>query len=218
MRFTIMWDFDGTIADTTDLIIESYQQTFKHFFGFEYPREKILSVFSLPMRESFIALGFEEDIIDRMLNYYRQYHESVFSSRIKAYPGAREIIEELSKEGVVQAIVTSRRRRTTYEGIQLLKIAEFIQEVVCSEDVIRTKPDPEPIEKVLERTNADKKTSFMIGDSQYDQMAAKQANIKFLGALWGPRPESLYPDKNSFLISDFKEVKNYVFCYNDKIL
>lgn len=218
MKHTIMWDFDGTIADTTDLIIESYQKTFKHFFGFELATEKILNVFSLPMRESFLALGFEEGIIDKLLNYYRQYHEGVFAYRIKAYPGARETIEELSKDGVIQAIVTSRRRRTTYEGIKYIGISDFIQEIICSEDVVNTKPDPEPIEKALEKTNSNKKTSFMVGDSQYDQMAAKQANVKFLGALWGPRPESLYPDTNSFLIKNFKEVKDFVFCYNDKIL
>ncbi|MEO1785135.1 HAD family hydrolase [Thermodesulfobium sp. 4217-1] len=218
MKYTIMWDFDGTIADTTDLIIESYQKTFKHFFGFELPTEKILGVFSLPMRESFLALGFEEGIIDKLLDYYRQYHESVFAYKIKAYPGARETIEELAKDDIVQAIVTSRRRRTTYEGIKYIGISEFIQEVICSEDVVNTKPDPEPIEKALEKTNSDRKNSFMIGDSQYDQMAANRANVKFLGALWGPRPENLYQDKNSFLIKNFKEIKDFVFCYNNKIL
>ena len=109
MLKAILFDYDGTIADTDLLIIDSWQHTYLVRRGHPEDEAVILATFGEPLRTS-MEHAFPEFDVDETIDIYRSYQAEIYTGSIKAFPGMIELIHELHAAGLRLGIVTSRVR------------------------------------------------------------------------------------------------------------
>lgn len=205
---TILFDLDGTLIDTNELIVESFKHTFKAHLDKEYTREDILQFIGPPLRDSFEKVN--PDQVEEMVKTYREHNLSNHDLYVKSYDGVFETIQALHEKGYQMAIVTTKIRETALKGLELTHLDQFFDVVIGLDDVSNAKPDPEPVLKGMDALGGSPETTIMIGDNSHDIHAGQNAGTKTAGVAWSAKGkdfiESLNPDYVLNHISDLLEI------------
>lgn len=172
----IIWDFDGTIACTNDIIIESWQATFRHYLGHELPVREIEATFGETLMHTIAEKLPGEDTAEVMA-CYREYQNAHCEGRVYVFEGVREVMDELKARGCRLGVATSRTANSFNKYMHELGLDGYMDVVVSMEDVTKHKPDPESVEKVLERFGAKPEEAIMLGDTRYDVECANRAGV-----------------------------------------
>ena len=180
---TVLFDFDGTLADTNDLIIASWQYTYRERIGHTVSKEEILKTFGEPLVES-MRKAFPEFDVDESIEIYRSFQREIFSDAIKPFPGVPELVKELSARGFKIGVVTSRARTSTYLGLELFGLDPYIDAVITCDDCAEHKPAPGPCLACLEALGSKPGNSVMVGDSKYDIGCANNAGVTSVMVGW----------------------------------
>lgn len=204
---TVLFDLDGTLIDTNDLIIASFKHTFQHFFP-----EKEFDIYPYigePLIDTFRRI--DEQRARDMFDMYRKHNTENHNFLIKEFDGVYETVAELKRQGVRIAVVTNKVREAAFKGLELTRLDKFFDVVVAVDDVKRAKPNAEPIMKALDELQADPETTLMVGDSQFDIQAGKNAGTYTAGVAWSLKGrefiENLQPD---YVIEHMSEINDIV--------
>lgn len=171
---TILFDFDGTVMDTNDIIIQSWQHTYRTLRGEEHDEAEIVRTFGEPLRYS-MEVQFPEVPPEESIEIYRNYQKENFLSGIHLFPGTRELLDELKAQGYRMGLVTSRLRPTTYQALEHFDLEKYFGYVVTADDVTKHKPHPQSIEIALEKLGSEPGRSVMLGDTLFDILCARNA-------------------------------------------
>lgn len=207
----VLFDFDGTIMDTNEVIINSWQHTFRNLTGKEADVNMLLGTFGEPLEIS-IDKMLPEFSRDDAMRIYREYQYCNFKGLISLFPGVVEVLRELKEKDIKTAIVTSRLRRTTMEGIEKFDLHDFFDTVITMEDTKKHKPDAEPAFEALRRLDIEADRAIMVGDSKFDIMCARNAGVKSVLVDWSvaAQAESGIENKADFKIRSLKELLDFV--------
>ena len=174
----ILFDYDGTLMDTNDLIIASWQHMAKTFIGHELESEEMLSTFGKPledcMEETRVRYGLSCSKYD-MCDVYRAYQKDHLKEQRHPFPGTREMLEGLKAKGVKLGIVTSRFNASTEEGLRYFDLWDYFDGMVGADDTSIHKPNPEPALLCCEKLGVDPKECLMVGDSVFDLQCGHRA-------------------------------------------
>ena len=183
MITTVLFDFDGTLVNTNDLIIASWQYTYKHYLGHEVSLEHIVASFGevLPLT---MAREFPDVDVDEACNVYRDYQLHVAEEMIKTFEGIPDLLKELNARGYRVAIVTSRTRESALRYLDMLEISGYFEDLVTCDDTNKHKPDPEPILVCLRKLGVSADEAVMVGDSPFDMKCANNAGVKSVLVDW----------------------------------
>jgi len=187
---TFLFDLDGTLIDSVDLILSSYRHTMLTHRGHAPADEFWLPGLGTPLRSQFRVLTNDEAEIEAMVRTYRDYNLANHDARVREYPGVPDAIANLSERGARLGIVTSKLRAGALRGLALCRYDGLFEIIVGSDDVARHKPDPEPVFKALELLGADATSTVFVGDSPHDMAAGKAAGVMTAAVLWGPFPRA----------------------------
>lgn len=179
----VLFDFDGTIMDTNQIIINSWQHTFRELLGEEQPLSRILNTFGEPLEIS-MKKEFPDIPVEKSVNIYRDYHRERFVDSIEIFPGIQDLIEKLGGLGYKLAVVTSRLPGSTMQGLEKYGLERWFDEVITCNDTIKHKPDPEPVQLALDRLEVSAAEAVLIGDSIFDISSAKGAGVKSILVGW----------------------------------
>ncbi|MDK2820758.1 MAG: pyrophosphatase PpaX [Clostridia bacterium] len=205
----VLFDFDGTIVDTTDLVIKSFQYTLKPYLNREVTPEEVYPYFGMPLRQA-IEVFVEEKEVDAAMAVYRRYSEEHFDDLTKLCPGILEGLQELDKAGIKFAIVTSRMRKTTFYALKLFNLEKYFPVVVAVEDVKKHKPGPEPVMYALQLLKLYPHEAVMIGDSPHDILAAKAAGVTSVAAGWSKITwEKVLASNPDVVVNSMKEFTDF---------
>jgi pyrophosphatase PpaX len=199
----VLFDLDGTLADTVQLILNSYRHTMRVHRGRELPDERWLATLGRPLEDSMAMFADGRDEAHAMVETYVAYQRTVHDDLVRPYPGARELTSALAAAGVPMGVVTSKRREMalrTLDRCGLLLAADLL---VTPEDVRRGKPDPEPVRYALHRLGLlDRPTEVLfVGDSPFDLEAGRGAGVRTAAAAWGPfERERLRAERPDYLL------------------
>lgn len=182
----VLYDFDGTLADSTELIMRCYRHTMTVHLGAAPPDEEWLSGFGTPLETQIRRFARSEAEREAMLESYRTHQRQHHDHLIRPFPGAVETVRRLARRGLELAIVTSKHRRATLRGMELCGLTDHFREIVTPEDVMHPKPHPEPVLRALERLRVNPAEALFIGDSPHDLVAGRRAGTRTAAALWGP--------------------------------
>ncbi|WP_027965408.1 pyrophosphatase PpaX [Halalkalibacillus halophilus] len=192
----ILFDLDGTLIDSNQLIIESFRHTLEQFTEKNYTDEELQTFIGPPLQDSLEKI--RPDQVDEMMQTYRKHNLENHDHFVKAFDGVFETIQDLHQKGIPMAIVTTKRRNTAIRGLELTNLNQFFDVVIGLDDVTHAKPDPEPIEKGLEALGVSKEGTIMIGDNSHDIDAGKNAGTLTAGVEWSAKGadfmKSLQPD------------------------
>jgi pyrophosphatase PpaX len=206
MYKVVLFDLDGTILNTNELIIESFLHTMQGETEREYKREDIIANFGRTLVDQLQEYTGEKEV-ERYITKYREYNIRRHDDLIMEFPHVKEVLEALQQAGIVLGVVTSKIKRTSLMGLDRFKLTEHLSCVITVEDVDNPKPHPEGILKAVELLGADPASVLMVGDSQYDIEAAKQAGVHVAGVTWTAKGEDylrrLNPD---YMLGDMRDL------------
>jgi pyrophosphatase PpaX len=169
--------------DTNDLIVRSWQHTFRALTGADGPIDEILRSFGEPLTDT-IGRFFPDRDRDEVVRVYRDFHVDIFEDAIRPFPGIREMLEALKSEGYTLGLVTSRLARTTRRGLKKFDLSHYFDSIVTEEDTERSKPDPAPILLSLDRLGKAPGEAIMIGDTLHDIGCARNAGVPVALVSW----------------------------------
>jgi len=182
MKKTVLFDFDGTIADTLPFCFTAFRSTFSTFLQKEYSDENIVSLFGpteIEMIRAEIPGGHHEEAIE---HFYRVYTEE--QRRVQNPPKILQMVRMFHQTGIKMGIVTGKGKRSADISIELLQLQPYFSVVITGDDVEKPKPDPEGIHKALAAIGETADKVWFVGDSDADIWAAKAAGISAVGVNW----------------------------------
>lgn len=220
----LLFDLDGTLIDTTDLVLQCFQHSWETVCGFTHSREALIQTFGTPLREAMnglLASGSDlnngsgraddhGDTLEQLLAEYRSFNTANHDRLARPFAGADEVLAELRRRGYLLGVVTSKSRELGLRGLRLCSLDGLIDSAVFLEDTAIHKPNPDPILAALERLSAPSCESAYVGDSCHDIAAGLAAGVWTVAALWGPAPrvelERQRPDFLAERITDLLEI------------
>jgi pyrophosphatase PpaX len=169
----VLFDFDGTLINTNDLIINSFKYALKKVDNANVPSEKIVKTFGEPLRMCLSDLS--DSNLDELMKEFREYNESNHDEMVKEFKGVKEGLVELKRMGMKLGIVTSKRKIMAKRGLKLIGIEKYIDVIITSEDTEKHKPLGDPALIACELLNVMPGEAVMVGDSHNDILCGKNA-------------------------------------------
>ncbi|HSL01074.1 MAG TPA: HAD hydrolase-like protein [Rubrobacteraceae bacterium] len=203
-----LFDFDGTLVDTTELIYQSMRHATREVLGRDdLAREVLLANVGQPLPRQMEILA-EGERVEDLLRSYRLHNEEHHDALIQEFPGIEGSLARLQSAGVEVAVVTSKRRFSVEMALESFPgLGEVVDRFVTMEDTQEHKPHPEPLLKGLELLGGvPKDEAAYVGDSPFDVAAAKAAGLTSVAVSWGAfsedalreaEPDHLVPDIDS---------------------
>ena len=170
----IIFDFDGTLANTLPVIYACYDYSTEKVLGKKADRAPFIETFGQPLYICLTSI-FGEENGSRICDEYRAYQEIHHDELIKPFPGVKETLEQLQQTGIPMAIVTSKSTATCLRGARCLGIEKYFVAVIGTEQVTHPKPDPEPTRMALEKLGTKPEETLCVGDAPYDIISGKAA-------------------------------------------
>lgn len=180
---TILFDYDGTLMDTNEVVLQSWQHTFRTIRGYEEDPEVIRQTFGEPLVMTLAKL-FPETPVEKSLDIYRTFQREVFTDFVEVFSGMFELLEELKYQGYKLGLVTSRTKDTTWAGLEHYGMDKYFDAVITAGDTDKHKPDPAPILITLDRMGSLPEEAIMVGDTMFDLLCAQNAGVKSVIVDW----------------------------------
>lgn len=205
----VIFDVDGTLAQTNQLILESFNFISEKYINKRFIFEELTKMFGPPEEvalKNLLGDKYSENILKEFLDYYKANHQKI----AELYPAIKEILNFLKQKKVYLGIFTGKGKSTTNITLDELSIKKYFDIIITGNDVLNHKPSSEGIEKIVRYFNVSKNQTIMVGDAVADIKAAKDAGIKIAAVLW----DSYSKEKIKNLTVDYMfestyELKNF---------
>lgn len=207
---TVVFDFDGTLAHTNQLIINSFKYIYEYFENGQVDDDYIISTFGEPLVETF-GRDFKSYDFEEVLTTYRNYQIKRFKDDVYLYDTVMDTLEELKKRNIKMGIATSRIRESTLEALEHLGISKYFDIIVAADDVKKHKPDKESLIKVLNGLKSDIKNTLYVGDSKYDMECAINSSVKPVLVGWQKNSLKLKEEYNiDYYLEKMYDIIGYI--------
>ncbi len=183
---TVLFDLDGTLLDSVDLIVDSYHHTLATHSLQPMTREEILAGLGTTLYAVFGRMTEDAATVAAWVATYREYNLAHHDARAAAYPGTVEMVRRIKAGGKRLGLVTSKNRGGAERGLALMGLQGVMELIVGADDVVKPKPDPEPVLLALERLGESPETALFVGDSHHDIYSGRAAGVLTAGVTWGP--------------------------------
>jgi pyrophosphatase PpaX len=186
---TVLFDLDGTLLDSYNLIATAFRHTCRVGLGRELTDQEVTARWGehLLARLAHVAPGSGPDQIEALAETYSSYYMAHHDELASLFPGIPKMLDALTRRGCRMGIVTSKWRLPTLQTLRVFDLARFIEVAVCADDVGARKPAPDPILEALRQLAGRPDGALMVGDGVFDIQAARAARVRSVAALWGSR-------------------------------
>ena len=192
-----IFDIDGTITSTNDLIFASFNHVAEKYLNKNFTNEEIISLFG-PTEDVILRNWMNDKYEDARRDYFH-FYTSQHNAMADIFPGIREILEKIKSKGYPISIYTGKGKDSAEITLEQIGVRHFFDMIVTGDDVKDHKPSPEGINKFLEAFDLNPEKVLMIGDAAVDVIASKDAGVKSALVLW----DSYALEKFSGLDSDY---------------
>ncbi len=201
----VLFDLDGTVANTNELIYESFRRLFYDKMKLEVGDEEIYSLFGEPLQNS--LLKYAEDTRE-LISYFRSFNESNHDEMIRPFEGVEEALRMLKDRGLKLGIVTSKRERMAKRSLMMLGLLDYFDVIITPEATELHKPQPEPLYKACELLDGiDPKNTLMVGDSSYDILCGNRAGAVSVAVSYTLiQPETIKAADPHYTVDDLREL------------
>ena len=210
----IILDFDGTLADTQPLIVSTLHRTLAELHLPPRSDDECKAIIGLPLKECFVKLAaVDETTAERCAEVYRRiFDEDNHPGTVVLFPEVLETLHELHRHGLMLAICSSRGRPTLDAFVCTFQLEPLVSAVVGADDVSRHKPDPEPVNAILEQLHVRPDEAWVVGDASYDILMGRNAGCRTCGVSYGNQPADVLRAAGADrIIERFSELPDLVF-------
>lgn len=205
----VLFDLDGTLADTLDLILRSFRYTMRQHLGSDPPTDAFLASMGKPLPIQLYDYARSETERLAMRDTYVAYQRNIHDEMVTPFPGAVSVVRTLRQRGTRVGIVTSKGHRIGQRTIEVCGLQDDIEHVVFGDQVEQPKPHPEPVLKALDALDLsdDPGSVLFVGDSPHDVRAGRLAGTKTAAVGWGPIDRRiLEAEQPDFFVQDLNDV------------
>lgn len=202
---TLLFDFDGTLADTNELIIATFQHVLDQHFPGRFQREEILPFIGPSLEDTFSSIA--PEMTDQLIDEYRTWNKANHDDFVTAFEGVADTLHRLHENGVKMAVVSTKKRDMVERGLRLIGIDSYFETVIGLDDVTNAKPDPEPLILALERLDRTPEEALMIGDNFHDILGGQNAGVRTAAVAWALKGEDyLQTFKPDFMLHHMSDL------------
>lgn len=191
-----LFDLDGTLVDTHELIAQSFRHASREVLGEQLPDEVLMANVGQPLMKQMKLLSAER--FQELYDTYREFNHARHDEFIRPYEGVEELLVELKARGALLGVVTSKSRETVDMALRCIPIEKFFDTLVTTDDTDNHKPHPQPLQLAMSRLDLAPDESVYIGDSPFDIRAGQAAGMATAAVGWGMFPavrlKELEPD------------------------
>lgn len=178
----LLFDFDGTLLDTNELIIETFLHVLNKRFPGKYKVEDCYRFIGPSLKETFDEETPGETV--EMIEAYQAWNGEHHDQLVKQYDGVIETLTQLHEMGIRLVIVSTKRRENIVRGLNVLGVLHLFEFMVGFEDAEHVKPHPAPILLAIEKLGLTKDDVMMIGDNSHDIEGGQNAGVRTAGVAW----------------------------------
>jgi phosphoglycolate phosphatase len=222
--FTVLFDLDGTLVDTAPDLMRAHNHVMKKF---GYPTKSTREIRNLVGQGAGAMLGrsiwgqakkefgkvqnekIKKEMIDAFVDYYGKniINESTLIN------GVKEFLKWCKEKDISMAVCTNKQEHLAIDLLKKIEIYDYFEYVAGSNTFDYCKPDPRHLTNVIEILGGEIKRSIMIGDSETDANAGKNAGIPVILLEDGYTEKNTTEIYHNHLIKDFIGIEKIISKY-----
>jgi pyrophosphatase PpaX len=196
----LLFDLDGTLVDSIDLLLAAFHHTFDTHLGTSPPDDEWIAGIGTPLVSQLRAYITDDALLAEKLATYRAYQREHHDRLLREFEGARATLAVLKARGHPTALVTSKSNDLAHRALEFVQMDALIDVVVGYDNCARHKPDPEPVLAALRALDYPSDEAVFVGDSPHDIVAGNRAGVVTVAALWGPfKREALEAERPAYV-------------------
>lgn len=202
----LLFDLDGTLCDTDEMIVQTMQAIYKEFKPVKERSREELYYFSGPPIRDTLGNEFPDQDPDYMYDVFKKVSKGFYKDYVYPYKDEIEILTALKEKGYRLGVVTNKGLPLTIYSLEICHIDSLFDVIISADDVAIPKPDPTGINKALEKLGIKNKEEVLyIGDNDIDYITASNAGVDTLLVTWGPRTINVL-DKAKYLAKSYNDI------------
>lgn len=209
----IIFDLDGTLCDTEELIFQSFKHVFEIYKpDYQLTKQDRINFLGPTLKESFEKYIPEVDN-ETLCEEYRKHNWELHEKYIKPIEGVPKLLENLYNEGYPLTIASSKKKDTCILGLKCCGLDKYfdLEKIVGCEDVAKFKPDPECVIKAYKNMGYSMSSCIYVGDSHTDILAGNAAGVYTIGYVANEEKiASLVEAKANKVIDHMADIKEIV--------
>ncbi len=206
----VIFDLDGTLAETNDLIFASFNHVCEKYLGTHFSPEQITALFGPPEEVAIERLVGQDRAVQATDDFF-QFYLSHFKAMAKLHAGMLEILKFLKEKKIFLAVFTGKGSRSTDMTLEGLGIRDFFDLVITGDNVSRHKPSGEGIQKILEHFQLSPDRAMMIGDAVSDIKAAHEVGLPIAAVVWDSYgKEKVMGMQTDYLFHSVEELRDFL--------
>lgn len=199
----VIFDVDGTLVDSVDLHAQAWVEALKKH-GYDFPHEQLRQQIGKGgeyILEELLTPEDVEKLGDDISNYRKKFYQENLLSQARPFDKVKELFERLKADGLKVVLASAARKETLEHYEQLLNIEDLIDGSTSTDDVEKSKPEPDIFAAALDKiAEVDAKEVIVVGDSPYDAQAANKLSIPTVGLLGGGFSEGVLKEAGCIAI------------------
>ena len=204
----VIFDMDGTIADTTPLCIAAFRKSIESLLGKSISDHEIFATFG-PSEEGTIQALIPESFDEGVANYIKSYRE-LHDICKRPFDGIVDLLGALKERGLLLALVTGKGAISLNTSLEVFGIGEYFDAIETGSPEGPSKPAG--IRRVLSKFGLEPQEAVYIGDMPNDIVSARKVSVPVIAAAWAktanaPELETYKPDKICYTVA---ELYNYL--------
>lgn len=209
----VIFDFDGTIADTQGIIIKTMMMTIDELHLERRTAEQCRAMIGLPLAEAFITLlGIDWATADACAETYRRiFAANNVPGAVRLFPHVLETMKLLAEKGFTLTIATSRSHASVVQFLTDMGLISQVSYILGADDVEQAKPHPFPVLKTLNDLHFTPAEAIVVGDTSFDILMGNRAGVHTCGVTYGNGSvDQLREAEAEFIIDDFSKLTDIV--------
>ncbi len=183
---TVIFDFDGTLADTLPICYYAFQQVFLTYDKREITEAEIKAMFGPSevgiLQNNLVNQTHIEDAISDYYHHYEEKHEYC----VHPFEPVNRLLSDMREAGFQIAIFTGKGRRSLDISLNQLRLNGFFDVIITGDDVTNPKPNPQGLQLIMQSIGSRPEETVLLGDSDADIEAGKRVNVQSVRVQWLP--------------------------------
>ena len=181
----LLFDLDGTLVDSIELILQSARHAFIGFDGHAPSDDEWRAGIGRPLQSVLLEYAPDDTEAARLLARYREYQLEHHDRMLRAYDGIPGVLRDFATRGHPMALVTSKSDWLARRALELVGVESLFSALVGCDSCENFKPHPEPVQRALALLGVSPSDALFIGDSPHDVESGNAAGVYTVGVTWG---------------------------------
>ncbi|NHQ72910.1 HAD-IIIA family hydrolase [Roseovarius gahaiensis] len=213
---TVVFDLDGTLADTSADLIAAANACFRGLGAGDVLDPVADAATAFRGGRAMLDLGFQRlgdsagTDVDQQYPLLLQAYEGAIDAHTRLYPGAMDAVEELRQAGYRVAICTNKPEKLAHLLLTRLGVLDVFGAMIGADTLPVRKPDPEPLREAVRRAGGDPAQCVLVGDTVTDRETSRAAGVPSVLVTFGPDGQGVAALKPEATIGHYRELSSVV--------